>query len=44
MQLPHFKKFQFKNQPFNNLGDKFRTGPSFTAGGSGSGLSAEVRP
>merc|ERR1719327_275981 len=31
MQLPHFKKFQFKNQPFNNLGDKFKTGPSFTA-------------
>jgi cell division cycle 2-like protein len=40
-QLPHFKKFSFKNQPFNHLGDKFKTGPSFTAGGSGTGLSAE---
>ena len=38
-QLPHFKKFSFKNQPFNHLGDKFKTGPSFTAGGSS--ISAE---
>jgi len=38
-QLPHFKKFSFKNQPFNHLSDKFKTGPSFTAGGTG--LSSE---
>ena len=30
-ELPHFKRFAFKNQPFNHLHEKFKTGPSFTS-------------